>query len=472
MKSLHHNHDDAFSALKGGHDAHVVSSEGADEGASAKLKESGVYEVMTGAAMALGNYLMFSLGLMFLARYVVDQKLFGVYSASIAAITVAATAATLGMEKYLLKIVPSYRATQKIKLVRGYRFFAPIVVSVVTLLVAGVLFILYLLSPPDSGLSTNTFLYAICFLPVVVFVCYLLEVVTADGAFVASTALYRLVLPGLFIGGVFLLGYHYGPRKVSATDGVVMWGLCWSVVLVLLFLCSRAVRPHNEQSGERSFRRLAWLRHSSAFLTYSLLMSLVTNMGVLVLGLIPSAKQDTAIYAAAAQLAGLIVVISTATNRWYGPKLAACIALNDQASGQVFLRSRQIMMWILVLGFMVFLWFGGEWALGLFGPKYRAGWTALVIMGFGASFNCLHSLAPMYLQYIGREWVVPVLLGFAVVFLVATSIPLGIFYGTIGVASSYTATLVISYLLFMILARRSRRAMLTDQGTPGFRTWL
>ena len=472
MKSLHHNHDDAFSALKHGRSVTLGTQEDTTEEHGSKRRQSGVYEVVMGASMALGNYLMFSLGLMFLARYVVDQKLFGVYSASIAAITVAATAATLGMEKYLLKIVPSYRATRKIDLVRGYRFFAPIVVAVVTLLVALILFALYMFSPPESGLATKTFLYAICFLPVVVFVCYLLEVVTADGAFVASTALYRLVLPGLFVGGVFLLGYHYGPRKVSATNAVVMWGICWTVVLVMLFVCSRAVRPKNEQAGERSFRRMDWLRHSSAFLTYSLLMSLVTNIGVLVLGLIPSAKQDTAIYAAAAQLAGLIIVVSTATNRWYGPRLSECIALNDQANAQVFLRSRQIMMWILILGFMGFLWFGGEWALGLFGPKYRAGWTALVIMGFGASFNCLHSLAPMYLQYIGREWIVPALLGFAVVFLVATAIPLGIFYGTVGVASSYTATLVITYLIFMILARRSRQAMLSNQGTPGFRSWL
>ena len=466
MKSLHHNHDDALETLSHGESARDLRAGGSER------RQSGVYEVVVGASMALGNYLMFSVGLMFLARLVVDQKLFGVYSASIAAITVAATAATLGMEKYLLKIVPSYRATRKYDLVRGYRFFAPMVVLVVTLLVALVLYVVYLLSPPESGLASPAFLCAICFLPVVVFVCYLLEVVTADGAFVASTALYRLALPALFLGGVFLLGYHYGPRKVTATQAVVMWGICWAVVLLFLYLVSRGVRPPAEQVGSRAFRRLDWLRHSSAFLTYSLLMSLVTNIGVLVLGLIPSAKQDTAIYAAAAQLAGLIIVISTATNRWYGPKLAACIALNDQASGQIFLRSRQIMMWILSIGFMFFLWYGGEWALGLFGPKYRAGWTALVIMGFGASFNCLHSLAPMYLQYVGREWIVPFLLIFAVVFLIGTAIPLGIFYGTVGVAIAYTSTLIVTYLIFMILARRSRQAMLTQQGTAGLRSWL
>ena len=465
MKSLHQNHDDAFSVIRQP-DADVDSSK------SSALRSSGVMEVVPGALMALVNYLLFSVGLMLLARYVVDQKLFGVYSAAVAAITVAATAATLGMEKYLLKIVPSYRATRKIELVRGYRFFAPIVVLLVTLLVAGVLYVVHLISPPESGLASPTFFLAICFLPVVVYVCYLLEVVTADGAFVVSTALYRLVLPALFLGGVLWLGSHYGHRKVTASQGVVMWGVCWGVVLVLLFLCSRLVRPASEQRGERAFRRLSWLRHSSAFLTFSLLMSLVTNIGVLVLGMIPSAKQDTAIYAAAAQLAGLIVVISTATNRWYGPKMAACIALKDPAGGQVFLRSRQIMMWGLALGFMCFLWFGGKWALGLFGAKYQAGWAALMIMGVGASFNCIHSLAPMYLQYVGREWIVPILLVIAVAFLIAAAIPLGIFFGTIGVASAYTTTLILTYLAFMILARRSRRALLVEQGKPELHTWL
>ena len=104
-------------------------------------------EVLPAALMAIVNYLVFSLALMLLARYVVDQKLFGVYSAAVAAITVAATAATLGMEKYLLKIVPKYRAEHRMPLVRGFRRFAPLVVVVVTVLVMGVLLLVHRLSP-------------------------------------------------------------------------------------------------------------------------------------------------------------------------------------------------------------------------------------------------------------------------------------------------------------------------------------
>ena len=80
MKSLHQNHDDAFSVIRQP-DADVDSSK------TSALRSSGVMEVVPGALMALVNYLLFSVGLMLLARYVVDQKLFGVYSAAVAAIT-------------------------------------------------------------------------------------------------------------------------------------------------------------------------------------------------------------------------------------------------------------------------------------------------------------------------------------------------------------------------------------------------
>ncbi len=37
---------------------------------------------------------------------------------------------------------------------------------------------------------------------------------------------------------------------------------------------------------------------------------------------------------------------------------------------------------------------------------------------------------------------------------------------------SMAGTLIVSYVIFMILARRSRRAMLAEQGTTGLRAWL
>ncbi|MEC8558507.1 MAG: hypothetical protein VXY94_00365 [Planctomycetota bacterium] len=470
MKSLNHNHEDLFDLMhlrRGGAPRAAPGDPSEAEGA-----QTGIMEVLPAALMAIVNYLVFSLALMLLARYVVDQKLFGVYSAAVAAITVAATAATLGMEKYLLKIVPKYRAEHRMPLVRGFRRFAPLVVVVVTVLVMGVLLLVHRLSPPSSALSTPTFLLAIWFLPAVVLVCWLVEVVTTDGAFVASIALYRIVLPTLFLLGVLGLGYHYGSRHVTASQGVLVWSLSWTVVLLLLYAVSRSVRPRNVGAGDCSFKRIQWLRHSTSYLTFSLLMSLVTNLGVLVLGFIPDARQDTAIFAAAAQLAGLIVVISTATSRWYGPRLSACLALGDAAGQSAFLRSRQLMMGAFALGFMAFLWFGGEWALGLFGPKYRAGWTALVIMGVGSSFNCLHSLSPLYLLYEGRERVVPLMLGGAVVLLLGSAIPLGLLVGTTGVAIAYSGTLVLVYGVFTLFARRDRRRMLAKQGRGDQFTWL
>ena len=85
MKSLNHNHEDLFELMhlrKG--TAHRAAPGDPSE---AERTRSGIMEVLPAALMALVNYLVFSLALMLLARYAVDQKVFGVYSAAVAAIT-------------------------------------------------------------------------------------------------------------------------------------------------------------------------------------------------------------------------------------------------------------------------------------------------------------------------------------------------------------------------------------------------
>ena len=93
-------------------------------------------------------------------------------------------------------------------------------------------------------------------------------------------------------------------------------------------------------------------------------------------------------------------------------------------------------------------------------------------MGVGSSFNCLHSLSPLYLLYEGRERVVPLMLGGAVVLLLGSAIPLGLLMGTTGVAIAYSGTLVLVYGVFTLFARRDRRRMLAKQGRGDQFTWL
>ena len=423
---------------------------------------SGVFQVLSGASMAIVNYILYSVAMVVLARHVFDTHTFGDFSAAVAAVTVGATAGTLGLEKYLLKFIPACRVRGDLNLVRGYRRFAPVAVLVVSLIVGSVLMLIWALSEPNSALHHPSFLAAIIALPIVVMGSYFLEVTTADGAYISGTVIYRIIFPALILAGVFVVDWLQSP--VVALHAVIMWGVCWAIVLVLLLIVAACTVPRSERKGQCSFQRVSWMRHSTAYLTYSLLLSLMANTGVLVLGFISSDKEKTAIYAAVAQLGALFVVISTAMNRWYGPQISSILEANDAERGQRLIKSRRLIMWGIAVLYVAFIVLFGKQALSLFGEDYVAGHTALMIIGISTVISSVNSIAPIYIQYTGREWSVPVMLMIAVVLSFGFTIPGAFIWGLEGAAGGYALASGMLFISFHLYARHIRRAQLRALG--------
>lgn len=422
----------------------------------------GTVTVFSGAVMAVVNYVLYSIALAVLARHVYSAHTFGDFSAAVAAVTVGATAGTLGLEKYLLKLIPDYRARGELGLLRGFRRFAPFAAMGVTLCVAVVLLLVWALSQQGSALHHTSLLIGILVLPLVVLVSYFLEVATADGAYILSTFVYRVVFPGLVLAGVFILDQIYAP--IVAEHAVMMWGICWAIVLVIMVLIVIFSVPRPERSGDRVFQRVQWLRHSSAFVSYSLLMSLMANAGVLVLGFVAEQKQQTAIYAVAAQLGALFVVISTAVNRWFGPQIATLLATHDADRGQRLVRMRRPFMWGLAILYVCVIVFLGKPMLSLFGPEYVAGYVPLLIISAGTVVTAVNSLSPIYIQYVGREWTVPIMLGLGVGMTFILTVPLAYFWNATGAAIGYSVSGASLFFAFSIYARRIRRRRLLAMG--------
>ena len=438
-----------------------------DDGRCPGSSKTGSGTVLVGAVMGIANYVLYSLAMVFLARYVYSTHSFGDFSAAIAAVTVGATAGTLGLEKFLLKFVPTCRVRGEMDLLRGFRRFAPGAVFGISLLVSGVLLIVYFLSEPESALHHPSFLAGIGILPVVVLGSYFLEVTTADGAYLAGTVVYRIVFPGLILLGVWVVNAIHTP--IVAVHAVLMWGACWAIVLILLLLISTLVTPKCERQGNRMFRRMEWMRHSSAFLSYSLLLSLMANTGVLVLGFVSANKEQTGVYAAVAQLGAVFIVIATAMNRWYGPQISRMIASNDVDGGQALLRSRRIIMWSIALVYALFIIILGRPVLGLFGSDYTIGYTALLIIGLGTVVSAVNSIAPVYIQYVGHEWTVPLMLIGGVLLAFALTIPGAFLFGLEGAAGGYAIATISLFVAFNLRARSIRLARLRKLGREDLR---
>ena len=124
---------------------------------------------------------------------------------------------------------------------------------------------------------------------------------------------------------------------------------------------------------------------------------------------------------------------------------------------------RPIMLGLALLYALVIIFLGRP-MLGLFGPEYRDGYVPLLIIAGGTVVTSVKSLSPIYIQYAGREWTVPIMLAIGVGLTFALTIPLAYFWGAIGAAIGYSVSGATLFIAFDIYARHLRRKRLHALG--------
>ena len=87
-----------------------------------------------------------------------------------------------------------------------------------------------------------------------------------------------------------------------------------------------------------------------------------------------------------------------------------------------------------------------------------------MIICAGTVVTAVNSIAPIYIQYVGREWTVPIMLGAGVGLTFALTIPLSLLWGVTGAAAGYSISGALLFMAFHLYARRVRRNRLRAIG--------
>jgi O-antigen/teichoic acid export membrane protein len=377
------------------------------------------------------------------------------YVVAVGAVTVLASFTTLGLEKYAVRILPVLYERGDWAGARGYLGFA-LRRTLWTSVAAGVALALGWTWRDPWSASWAAIAAAALVLPVVSLAQLGVEVLTAGGRELRGTLLHRVGAPGVALALV-LLSFQL-PVAFSGAAAVVCLGLGWAFALAGMALVVRRTAPAGVWvSSPRA--EPAWQREALPFLAYSLALNAIAQAGVLGLEFLRASEADLGAYAAAAQTANLLVVLATATNRFYTPRLSLLLERGDFASIDAVRRQR--MRWVIpviAVFLVVVLGFGRE-ILGLFRPEFvDEGVPVLRILVCSTAFSVLFSIAPTYLTYARRNRLllgttagaagVQVLLLFALV----PSL------GATGAAIAYATAMVGMYAVFAIFGIRELAA--------------
>ncbi|MGR9086301.1 MAG: lipopolysaccharide biosynthesis protein [Gammaproteobacteria bacterium] len=394
-------------------------------------------------------------GLMYGANIMLARTLgiaeFNDYSVAISTVTILSALATLGLEKYALRAIPVFRERQDWQRYRVFWLFSlrtiagfSIVLALTLVLSLESILLLY-----ASDYHIAIVVYA-GFLPVIAVSLFLVEFIAAHGAVLLSVTIYRFLLPMLYL--VILIGVSVSLARMSALIAVGCYGLAWTATGLLMWRLSSYFMPHDLPGSHPSLFGASWLRASLPLVMNSLMMTVMTSSGVVIMELLFPDSKEVGIYAAAAQTGGFLSLIGTSTNRYYLPLMVTLMEHRDKPSIRQLMHQRALIVGGLILSLLMVVYLFGDKVLGLFGPHFKGGHDALVIIAVGAAVSALYADIPYYLQFMGKKRTVFYLTAAATLSMLAFSFIWGAMMGAIGVALAYMVPVVALFTGLRIIA--------------------
>lgn len=415
--------------------------------------------------LSLSHYALMYWANIFLARHLAIDA-FDDYSVAVSIVTLLSTLATMGLEKYALRLISLYIERQNWPRLRGFWLFSLRIIVLFSVFLLGVLGLGLesILALQDADYHVAIVIYA-GFLPVIALCLFLTEVITVYGKQVQALALYRLFLPATFL--LLLSAVYHLQLDITAVSAVLCFGAAWCLTLIVMLITVRAASPSElRQVKPDSKGRRWWLKKSLPLVISSLMMTVLTSSGTIILEILHPSQAVVGTYAVAMQTAGLISLIGTSTNRYYLPMLVVLLERNDQSAIKALLRKRMQLIVCFIVVFLCIIGVWGQEILSLFGSDFSQGYQTLLIGAFGASFSTLFSYSPYYLQFMGRNRLVVSLMSLTALSMIGLSFILGSRYGSTGVALAYAMPTLLLFSGLKWLSNRHMRNLFRSTPIP------
>jgi O-antigen/teichoic acid export membrane protein len=293
--------------------------------------------------LALANYILMYVANIFLARSL-NVNDFDDYSVALSIVTILSTLATLGLEKYALRAVALFRDRQDWPKYRGFWLFSLRTISGFSLLLVALLSVTLeaILAIHHAEYHIAIVIYA-SFLPVIAITLFLVEVMAAHGAHLLSMAIYRLFLPMIYV--LLIIGLSFSSLTMSAITAVLCFGFAWVLTVIVIWVATKMLMPVEVKKSIPQRHRKKWLSRSLPLVFSSLMMTVMTSSGVVILELLFPSGIEVGTYAIAAQTGGFISLIGTSTNLYYLTMMVVMIDRRDKQAIQ-----RMIGTWLDPVG--------------------------------------------------------------------------------------------------------------------------
>ncbi len=390
-----------------------------------------------------------------LAR-VLGTEDYGIYAFALSILNMCTIYVTLGLDNVSLREVSAFTGAGDWAGVRGFAMYAYRMTALASVALSSAGAVVLFLWP---GIDSPTF-KALAVLPLLL---------PLTGAMVLQTGMLQstgglleaqlpsgaarpLVLIGLLFGAVFVAGHQLSSAQVLVLSSVATL----ASVLLSDYLLRRRCQWAAARAPDQG-QKTEWLRLGRSMLGISTFqMAASQQLGIFMIGLL-KAKRDAGIYSAANQVAlpvslgvgAVLFVAAPMLAQYYsqGKRLELQRTLHLSVLGSVALSLPALLLFALI----------GRWALGWYGPDFKAGYSILLVLSLSHVIVSLGGGIGGYLLSVSgnenanlRITAISAVVNFVLVVALVSRL------GMLGVAIGFTAA---TFLRLVLIARYIHRKM-------------
>lgn len=371
---------------------------------------------------------------------------FGLYGIALSWAALLLVPASLGHDRFVMRMLPTYRAERRWDLFRGvlrqswwFTVLAGAVIGAIGAVVARFV-------SPSAALLLGFAL--VLPMGIMNLQSSLLRVQNRIFLAVAPNNLLRFVL---LVAAVYLL-VRLGLPASASTVLLALLGVVVAMVAVQGWVLQRNWRPE-VLSTAPGYRTREWLAISLPLLLSSSALVLLKRTDVIMLGML-APPAEVGIYFAAARVAALAAFAQTAVNAIASPLVSSVYAGGDRkrlqrlATGIV-----QLSFWPSLLGALLLIGFA-EPILGLFGPEFVGARWPLTLLVIGYLMNSGAGAVGILLNMTGHQNATARVFTVAVVVNIALNLLTIPRFGIVGAAFSTALTMASWNVWLSVMVRR------------------
>lgn len=360
--------------------------------------------------------------------------------------------APLGLNLAVIRLVPEYRETNQLDLVRGLKLGSNLVsfgIGTALAIVGGAG--LWLFSESVANYYILPLYLALICVPM-----YALGNIQ-DGLGRGQAWMGIALIPPYILRPLIVLGAMAGAHAIglpmTATTAAAAAILAAWIAALLQFIMIETRMAKSVPAGAHAYEWKPWLATSMPLFVIGACELALQNADVLVVSTFLT-PQDVAIYFAAAKTMSLIMFVHYAVGSAVANRFSALNARGDKEGLKVFVRDAVNWTFWPSLAAAIVILLLGQPLLWLFGPEFIAGFPVMMILVVGFLFRSAMGPSEFLLNMLGEQKACAAVLVFTAVLNVILNLIMVPAFGLIGAALATSTALIATALLQYLVAKR------------------